>query len=165
MRDSTVAFLCDRSTLALMSHQLRLPPLLSRQHASSAILERDGRLLLIRRRNPPAADLFAFPGGRAEPGESPAETALREFQEETGIAAYEPILFATYDLKTEAKDGEIESHFFLSVFTVKADASSEAIAADDAADQGWYTLEQIRGLPVPASVLDCVNKLAALAKT
>ena len=147
-----------------MEDQSPLPPLLSRQHASSAILERDGRLLLIRRRNPPAADLFAFPGGRAEPGETPAETALREFQEETGIAAYDPILFATYDLKTEARNGEIESHFFLSVFTVKADASSEAIAADDAADQGWYTLEQIRRLPVPASVLDCVDKLATLAK-
>jgi ADP-ribose pyrophosphatase YjhB (NUDIX family) len=39
--------------------------------ASSAILERNGRFLLIRRRNPPAADMFAFPGGRAEEGESP----------------------------------------------------------------------------------------------
>jgi 8-oxo-dGTP diphosphatase len=53
------------------------PAMPSPQAASSAILERDGRFLLIRRMNPPSADLFAFPGGRAEPGETPADTALR----------------------------------------------------------------------------------------
>jgi ADP-ribose pyrophosphatase YjhB (NUDIX family) len=136
----------------------------SRQLASSAILERDGRFLLIRRRNPPSADLFAFPGGRAEPGETPDETALREFLEETGIEARDPQLFAVYDLKTGGEDGQVASHFFLSVFRVAADASSEAIAADDAADQGWYTLEEIRDLPVPPSVLDCVERLAALTE-
>ena len=136
----------------------------SRQCASSAILERDGRFLLIRRRNPPSADLFAFPGGRAEPGETPDETALREFLEETGIEARNPQLFAAYDIKTEGEDGQVASHFFLSVFRVAADASSEAIAADDAADQGWYTLQEIRDLPVPPSVLDCVERLAALTE-
>ncbi len=117
---------------------------------------------MIRRRNPPAADLFAFPGGREEPGETPEETALREFFEETGIRAYDPKLFATYDVKTEDEEGKIQSHFFLSVFTVSADRNVIALAADDAADQGWYSLEEIRDLPVPPSVLDCVERLAAL---
>lgn len=135
-----------------------MPP--SPQAASSAILERDGRFLLIRRKNPPMADLFAFPGGRAEPGETPGDTALREFFEETGIQARNPTLFATYDLKSE-KDGG--SHFFLSVFRIEADRHVEAIAADDAADPGWYTVEEIRRLPCPPSVRDCAEKLAALA--
>ncbi len=132
----------------------------SAQAASSAILERDGRFLLIRRKNPPMADLFAFPGGRAEPGETPAETALREFFEETGIRAHSPTLFATYDLKGAKDDGR---HFFLSVFLIEADSDVEAIAADDAADPGWYTAEEIRRLPCPPSVRDCAEKLAALA--
>ena len=86
---------------------------------------------------------------------------MREFLEETGIEAYAPQLFATYDLKTLSGDGEVESHFFLSVFRVEADESTEAIAADDAADQGWYTVKEIRSLPVPPSVLDCAERLAA----
>ena len=45
------------------------------QAASSAILERGGRYLLVRRKNPPSADMYAFPGGRAEPGETPDQTA------------------------------------------------------------------------------------------
>jgi ADP-ribose pyrophosphatase YjhB (NUDIX family) len=129
--------------------------------ASSAILERDGRYLLIRRRNPPSADMFAFPGGRGEPGETPAQTAVREFHEETGIRAADPQLFATYDLETRDNEGRTVSHFFLSVFTVTADVVTPAIAADDAADAGWFTVEEIRALPVPSSVLECAERLAA----
>lgn len=128
--------------------------------ASSAILERDGKYLLVLRRNPPSADMYAFPGGRAEEGETPDETALREFQEETGIAARNPELFSVYDLKTHAPDGSVTSHFFLSVFTVEADADAVAEAADDAADLGWYSVEEIRRMPVPQSVLECAERLA-----
>lgn len=123
--------------------------------ASSAILIRNGRMLLIRRKNPPSLDMFAFPGGRAEPGESAEETALREFEEETGIQARDPLLFATYDLHSENPG----RHFHLSVFLVQADAEAIAEARDDAADAGWFTPAEIRALNCPASVVDCVDKL------
>jgi 8-oxo-dGTP diphosphatase len=123
--------------------------------ASSAILIRDGRILLIRRRNAPSLDMFAFPGGRAEPGETPTETALREFHEETGIRAHAPRPFAFYDLQAENPG----RHFHLTVFLVEADASEIAEARDDAADAGWYTPAEIRLLNTPPSVLDCVERL------
>jgi len=123
--------------------------------ASSAILIRNGRVLLIRRRNAPSFDMFAFPGGRAEPGETPAETALREFLEETGIRAHSPRQFAFYDLQTENPG----RHFHLTVFLVEADAYAVAEARDDAADAGWYTPEEVRRLNTPASVLDCIDRL------
>lgn len=104
--------------------------------ASSAILERNGRFLLVLRRNPPSADMYAFPGGRAEPGEAPEQTALREFHEETGISARNPRLFSTYELKTHAADGSVNSHFLLSVFRVDADEDAVAEAADDAVALG-----------------------------
>ena len=87
----------------------------------------------------------------------PAETAIREFFEETGIPARNPVLFATYDLNGDRDDSR---HFFLSVFRVEADEDIEAIAADDAVDAGWYTVEEIRALPVPASVRECAERLA-----
>lgn len=123
--------------------------------ASSAILIRNGRMLLIRRKNPPSLDMYAFPGGRAEPGESPDQTALREFEEETGIAARDPTLFATYDLHSENPG----RHFHLSVFLVQADAEAIAEARDDAADAGWFTPDEIKAMNCPASVLDCVDRL------
>ncbi|MGA1801208.1 NUDIX hydrolase [Rhizobium sp. HT1-10] len=133
---------------------------LSPRAASSAILQRDGRFLLVLRRNPPSKDMYAFPGGRAEAGETPAETALREFEEETGIAARNPRPFTTYDLRHSGKDGSADSHFFLSVFLVDADPDAVAVAADDAMAIGWYTLDEITRLPVPPSVLECVERLS-----
>jgi ADP-ribose pyrophosphatase YjhB (NUDIX family) len=128
--------------------------------ASSAILQRDGRFLLVLRRNPPSADMYAFPGGRAESGETPAETALRELEEETGICARDPRPFATYDLMTHAPDGSLRSHFLLSVFLVDADEAATAVAADDAVELGWYTVDEIRRLPAPQSVLKCAERIA-----
>lgn len=51
--------------------------------AAAAILDSDGRLLLIkenydRRR-------YSFPGGEVESGESPLEAVVREALEETGV--------------------------------------------------------------------------------
>lgn len=129
------------------------------QPASSAILRRGDRLLLVRRINPPSQDMFAFPGGRGEPGETPAEAALRELLEETGIVAHNPQLFATYDLPSRDTAGQLTSHFLLSVFLVEADEQAAALAADDAADAGWFTLEEIRRLPAPESVLECAERL------
>jgi len=43
---------------------------------------------------------------------------------------------------------------------VEADADAVAEAADDAAAIGWYSLDEIRRLPVPQSVLECVERLA-----
>jgi mutator protein MutT len=128
---------------------------MSAKPASSAILIRDGRILMIRRRNPPARDLYAFPGGRAEAGETPAETALREVLEETGIQAHSPRLFATYDLRSENPG----HHFFLSVFLIEAGDEQQAEAADDAVDAGWFTPREIRDLPIPDSVRDCLERL------
>ncbi|WP_438749316.1 NUDIX hydrolase [Pararhizobium sp. O133] len=134
------------------------------QLASSAILERDGRYLLVRRANPPSADMYAFPGGRAEPGETPAETAVREFYEETGIPTKNPHLFETYDLPPRDSDGPGARHFFLSVFKVEADPDLVAVAGDDAADIGWYTAAEIFALPIPDSVRECVEKLELIRR-
>ena len=125
------------------------------QAASSAILIRDGKILLIRRKNPPSLDMYAFPGGRAEKGETPDQTALREFEEETGIHAHSPRPFAFYDLKSE-NPGQ---HFQLTVFIVEASADEIAEARDDAADAGWFTPEEVRRLNAPASVIECIDRL------
>lgn len=129
--------------------------------ASSTIVRNGDRLLLVRRINLPSKDMFAFPGGRAEEGETPAETALRELHEETGIVARDPQLFATYDLPSHDANGTLTSHFLLSVFTVETDADPLVTVGDDAADAGWYTLAEIRRLPAPESVVECAERLLA----
>jgi ADP-ribose pyrophosphatase YjhB (NUDIX family) len=56
------------------------------QVAVGAVVVRAGRLLVVRRRNPPAAGRWSLPGGRVGAGE-PLEVAVRrELAEETGLA-------------------------------------------------------------------------------
>lgn len=48
---------------------------------------RDGRVLLLRRAKEPCRGMWTAPGGKVEPGESPAACAARELYEETGLRA------------------------------------------------------------------------------
>ncbi|WP_245916778.1 (deoxy)nucleoside triphosphate pyrophosphohydrolase [Nocardioides gansuensis] len=51
-----------------------------------AAIVRDGRVLAARRTTPPeAAGRWEFPGGKVEPGETPAAALVRELREELGV--------------------------------------------------------------------------------
>jgi 8-oxo-dGTP diphosphatase len=52
----------------------------------AGVLERDGRILICRRRaDQPHPLKWEFPGGKLEAGESPAAALIRELREELGI--------------------------------------------------------------------------------
>jgi 8-oxo-dGTP diphosphatase len=54
----------------------------------AAILEREGRILICQRTARQSHPLkWEFPGGKIEPGESPAQALERELHEELGITA------------------------------------------------------------------------------
>ena len=76
----------------LKSRLERIPDNYARNYRIAAVVvpiiwDRELKLLLTRRAD--TLDSFrgqvAFPGGRPEPGETPLETALREFEEEIGV--------------------------------------------------------------------------------
>ncbi len=99
--------------------------------------------------------MYAFPGGRVEPDESPEAAAVRECAEETGIFGANPQLFAVYDLPGS------NHHFILSTFLLDCDENAEPVANDDALSAAWYTAEEITALPCPQSVRECIERLEA----
>lgn len=52
---------------------------------SAAIIVRDGRVLMVRRRIKEGELMWQFPAGAVEPGETPEQAAVRETAEETGL--------------------------------------------------------------------------------
>lgn len=59
-----------------------------RIRVAAAVVRREGRILMTRR--PPGGPLglmWEFPGGKLEPGESPAQALTRELREELGVGA------------------------------------------------------------------------------
>ncbi len=58
-----------------------------REHkvAAGVVVERDGQVLLVRRSLNPRRGLWSFPAGFVDFDETPAEAAVRECREETGL--------------------------------------------------------------------------------
>ncbi|YCK39702.1 NUDIX hydrolase [Actinomadura sp. ATCC 39365] len=56
-----------------------------RAAVAAAIIVSGGRVLLARRRAAEGAFLWTFPAGKVEPGEMPAQAAVRETREEVGL--------------------------------------------------------------------------------
>lgn len=126
------------------------------QAVSAAILH-DGRFLLVQRGRPPALGLYAFPGGRVEPGETREEAVRREVMEETGasIGAVRHVI----DLDIAAEDDAMRIEFVLSVHAADF-AGGTIVAGDDAAAVAWVTIEDMERLPLAASVLETARALA-----
>ena len=87
--------------------------------AVSAAILRGGRLLIVRRARNPARDLYTFPGGAVESGESLAAAAIREVREETSLSI-EPIALAGHR-EVIARDarGMVERHFVILCFAAR----------------------------------------------
>jgi 8-oxo-dGTP diphosphatase len=125
-----------------------------RQAAVSVAIIMEDQLLLVERARPPAQGMFAFPGGRVEPGETLEEAARRELFEETGLRAQFLRVFETYEL------AGAPSGFRLTVF-IGESVSGRLEASDDAASAGYFSLAEAAALSMPPSMKDCLAKLVA----
>ncbi|WP_334176242.1 NUDIX hydrolase [Pseudoxanthobacter sp.] len=109
-----------------------------------AIVARQGRVLLVRRANPPDQGLWGFPGGRIEPGETAASAAERELAEETGVSALAEGPVGLIDVIGHDGDGALAHHFVLVAIGCRWQAG-EPVAGDDALEAGWFSLADVEG--------------------
>lgn len=121
------------------------------------VFDDGGRLLLVRRANPPAQGLWSIPGGRVEPGESDEHAVIRELREETGLVGRVQREVGT--VQRAAPDG---GTYVIRDFLLSVDAG-DLRAADDAADAAWFTPSEVRTLPTSPSLVAALVEWGLLA--
>jgi 8-oxo-dGTP diphosphatase len=99
------------------------------------VFDADGRLLLIRRKNPPFRGQYALPGGYVDYGETTEHAAARELAEETGLVAATLALIGVYSDPHRDPRGHIVSVAYqvgVTGYDVRAgdDAAAVAFVAD-----------------------------------
>lgn len=126
--------------------------------AVSVALVRAGKVLLVKRGRPPVKGLYAFPGGRVEPGEDWAEAARRELLEETGLRV-ERLEFIE-EIVTQPEPASSMPSFRLRVFAGE-DGGGEPAADDDAEEAAFFTLAELERLPLADKVFEIARDLLA----
>jgi 8-oxo-dGTP diphosphatase len=122
--------------------------------ADVAVVSQDARprVLLIRRKKPPFAGHWALPGGFVDENERPADAAVRELKEESGIEVRTPDLDHLY---TAGDPGRDPRGWTVSVvYITRVDASAvKPKAADDARAVKWWPLDALPALAFDHAML------------
>ncbi len=116
------------------------------------VFDDTGRLLLIRRGNPPAQGQWSLPGGRVEPGETWPDAVLRELHEETGLMGRVARLVG--EVRRDAPDGSI---YVIHDYLLEVDGAPTPRAGDDALDAGWFTIDQVEELDTSAGLVEALQ--------
>lgn len=93
-------------------------------------------LLLIKRKNDPFKDHWALPGGFVDLGEDIKDAASRELLEETSLQVSDLKQIGAYG----KPDRDPRAHTLSVAYFGLVPYDSEAIAADDAKEVGWFSL-------------------------
>lgn len=114
----------------------------------AAVVERGGRLLLVRHQKPDRDPYWVLPGGRLEPGETIPECAGREVAEETGLdARFSGVLYVGEFLREGRHTVDVTVRMAVdegSEATLGSDPEVEPDAEPTLREIRWVGVEELR---------------------
>jgi 8-oxo-dGTP pyrophosphatase MutT (NUDIX family) len=130
--DSRDADEIERSVFTQLTHIAPVPVV------DGAVFDEAGRLLLIQRAD---NGLWAMPGGAIEMGETPAQAAVREVHEETGVVVETTEFIGLWD---STRCGAITPlQLYMMVFLCVPVNFGEATHPDEVLAQDWFAADAL----------------------
>jgi 8-oxo-dGTP diphosphatase len=143
--------------------------------ASAVVLDDEGRVLLVHHNK---IGLWLYPGGHVDPNEDPAQAAVREVAEETGIrastvgeAAFTHPAVRSHAapwaiIEMDVTDAKVGAHRHIDlVYVCRAAGGDLTAQLEEVAGARWVPVAEVAGLPTPAELPELVAAAAQGAKT
>jgi 8-oxo-dGTP diphosphatase len=105
------------------------------------IIQIDDKILLIKRKNPPFKDSWAFPGGFVEYGETTENAVMREIYEETNLKTKIKHLLGVYSDPNRDPRGHT-----VSVVYILEHIEGTPKGSDDAKEAKLFKIEEVKDL-------------------
>ena len=107
----------------------------------AAIIQEDGKFLLIRRANTSVFEgYWALPGGKID-GDIPRRAVIKEVKEETSLD-FNPFYFARYEEHFPQYGWDADTDVFSGSY------SGNVRINEEASDFGWFSLEEIEKMDI-----------------
>ena len=122
-----------------------------------ALVDADGRVLVAQRpSDKPMADLWEFPGGKLEAGETPEAALIRELSEELAISTQESCLAPL----TFASHAYADFHLLMPLFVCRRWQGEPVVREHQALR--WVRPQRLRDLRMPDADLPLIAPLCDL---
>lgn len=130
--------------------------------ADCIVYSREGNklsILLIKRKNPPYKDSWAFPGGFVNIDESAEEAAVRELKEETGLEISD-----IEQLKAYSNPDRDPRERVITIAFIAESLNREVKGGDDAKEAKWFPIDNLPPLAFDHELIlkDALNKIKIL---
>ena len=129
--------------------------------AVGAVIRKNGRVLLVKRRFEPSKEKWSIPGGLVELGERVKDAVKREIYEEVGLEIRLIKLIDVVDNITRDKDGRIRFHYILSDY-LAVPKRGVPRGNDEILDLGWFTPEEASKLNLTKTSRHLLKKIGFL---
>jgi 8-oxo-dGTP pyrophosphatase MutT (NUDIX family) len=108
--------------------------------AAGVVLDADGRVLLGRRSD---TGNWGLPGGIIDPGEEPADAAVREIHEETGVIAIpEALVAVSVSGVVTYPNGDVVQYLEV-LFRCRATGGTARVNDSESVEVSWHALEDL----------------------
>mmetsp|Transcript_78955 Transcript_78955/g.157796 ORF Transcript_78955/g.157796 Transcript_78955/m.157796 type:complete len:194 (+) Transcript_78955:75-656(+) len=147
-----------KGSVEISSREYPLFPIAAVAVTTRLVGSEPGRYLLVQRAKEPGKGMWSLPGGGISSGEATMAAASRELLEETGLGPSEvkfaPRPFTSTDAIYKDEENITRFHYVISQTFAFAARGSEvrAIAGDDAAAVGWFSIEEMKQMSHPGVV-------------